>query len=48
MVDLLVADGLRMREGEKDALGTELHASGLFPILLKHLWLIVAHFFGDE
>ncbi|KAH9819427.1 hypothetical protein DFH28DRAFT_1080087 [Melampsora americana] len=44
MVDLLVADDLRMREGVKDALGTELSVS-LFPILLKHLKSIVAHFF---
>ncbi|PLW05507.1 hypothetical protein PCASD_23830, partial [Puccinia coronata f. sp. avenae] len=47
MVDLLVADDLRMREGVKDALGTELHTS-LFPILLKHLRSIVAHFFENE
>ncbi|PLW39261.1 hypothetical protein PCASD_05356 [Puccinia coronata f. sp. avenae] len=47
MVDLLVADDLRMREGVKDALGTELHTS-LFPILLKHLQSIVAHFFENE
>ncbi|OAV89866.1 hypothetical protein PTTG_28520 [Puccinia triticina 1-1 BBBD Race 1] len=47
MVDLLVADDLRMREGVKDALGTELHTA-LFPILLKHLKSIVAHFFEHE
>jgi hypothetical protein len=47
MVDLLVADDLRMREGVKDALGTELHTS-LFPILLKNLQSIVAHFFENE
>ncbi|WAR61458.1 hypothetical protein PtB15_12B143 [Puccinia triticina] len=47
MVDLLVADDLRMREGVKDALGTELHTA-LFPILLKHLKSIVAHFFEHK
>jgi neurofibromin 1 len=47
MVDLLVADDLRMREGVKDALGTELNTA-LFPILLKHLKSIVAHFFEND
>ncbi|WAR53900.1 hypothetical protein PtB15_3B409 [Puccinia triticina] len=47
MVDLLVADDLRMREGVKDALGMELNTA-LFPILLKHLKSIVAHFFEHE
>jgi len=47
MVDLLVADDLRMREGVKDALGTELNTA-LFPILLKHLRSIVAHFFEND
>ncbi|MBW0469189.1 hypothetical protein O181_008904 [Austropuccinia psidii MF-1] len=47
MVDLLVADDLRMREGVKDALGTELNVT-LFPVLLKHLKSIVAHFFDND
>lgn len=47
MVDLLVADDLRMREGVKDALGMELNTA-LFPILLKHLRSIVAHFFDND
>lgn len=47
MVDLLVADDLRMREGVKDALGSELSPS-LFPVLLKHLKSIVAHFFEHD
>ncbi|CAH7670866.1 hypothetical protein BY996DRAFT_4641287 [Phakopsora pachyrhizi] len=47
MVDLLVADDLKMREGVKDALGMELNSS-LFPILLKHLKSIVAHFFEND
>ncbi|KAA1100860.1 Ras GTPase activating protein ira2 [Puccinia graminis f. sp. tritici] len=38
---------LRMREGVKDALGTELNMV-LFPILLKHLKSIVAHFFEND
>lgn len=42
-----MADDLRMREGVKDALGTELSVS-LFPILLKHLKSIVAHFFEHD
>jgi hypothetical protein len=47
MVDLLVAHDLPMREGVKDALEMELNMM-LFPILLKPVRSIVAHFLENE